>query len=46
MRLLFISYCVRFFRIIQSLTTMWFIAERDILIVHYLANTSGRFEMH
>ena len=32
------------FRIIQSLTTMWFISEKDILIVHYLAKTRGRFE--
>ena len=33
-----------FFRIIQSLTTMLFISERDILIVHYLAKTRGQFE--
>ena len=32
------------FHIIQSLTTMWFISERDILIVHYLAKTRGPFE--
>ena len=32
------------FRIIQSLTTMLFISERDILIVHYLAKTRGQFE--
>ena len=32
------------FGIIQSLTTIWFIYWRDILIVHYLAKTRGRFE--
>ena len=30
---------------IQLLMTMLFISERDILIVHYLAKTRGRFEM-
>ena len=32
------------FRIIQSLTTMWFISVKDTLIVHYLAKTRGWFE--
>ena len=35
-----------FLHVIQSLTTMWFISDRDILIVHYLAKTRGRFETH